>query len=105
MQGKVNKHEPKSLQKITAKEIMTPTFAKSNRESSPKSNTNFKEIQRLKSENSKLTNEVSQLREELRRKDEFQMVFSNLAEDKYDVRRMLLYKAKVAKQDRIVSST
>lgn len=104
MQGKINKTEPKSLQKITAKEIMTPSFAKSTREHSPKSgsSSNFKEIQRLKSENQKLLAEVSNLKEENRRKNEFQAVFANLPEEKYDIRRMLLYKAKVAKQDRIV---
>jgi hypothetical protein len=101
MQGKVTKTEPKSLQKITAKEIMTPSF-KANREMSPKSSTTFKEIQRLKSENLKLVHEIGSLKDELRRKDEFQAVFNNLNEEKYDLRRMLLYKAKVAKQDRIV---
>lgn len=104
MQGKSTKSEPKSLQKITAKEIMTPSFAKSTREQSPKSNSssNFKEIQRLKSENQKLVSEILSLKEENRRKNEFQAVFTNLSEEKYDIRRMLLYKAKVAKQDRIV---
>jgi hypothetical protein len=64
---------------------------------------NFKEIQRLRKENQKLDSELISLKEELQRKEEFAAVFTKFGDDRFDLRRMNMYKAKVAKQERIVN--
>jgi hypothetical protein len=95
-------NDPKSSLKTPAKEIFTPSFAKLVKEDSPKNFSNFKEIKRLKAENIKLLKELERTQEELSRKDEFALVLSSVAEEKYDLRRMYMYKAKAAKQERLV---
>ena len=94
--------EPKQAIKSSAKEILTPSFAKLIKEESPKNSSNFKEIKRLKLENTRLSFELSKCQEELRRKDEFALVLNSFSEEKYDFRRLYMYKAKVAKQERLV---
>lgn len=103
MQNRVGKlTEKKSQSKAIVKEILTPSFAKTVREDSPQSGSNYKEIQRLRLENSKLLTELASAKEELKLKEEFATVFNKFIDDKYDQRRMNMYKAKVQKQDRIV---
>ena len=106
MQNKIVKsNDPKATQKASIKEVLTPSFAKIVRDDSPKNTSNYKEIKRLRTENQKLLFELSKAQEELSRKDEFAMVLNALTEEKYDLRRMHMYKAKVAKQERLVSHT
>ena len=94
----------KVIKKTLTKEIITPTTGKPLREDSPKGGSNYKEIQRLRSENKKLTSEVQNLQEELIKKEEFSQVLSTFAEEKYDSRRLCMYKAKVIKQERLVTA-
>ncbi|OMJ91557.1 hypothetical protein SteCoe_5807 [Stentor coeruleus] len=103
MQNRVGKlTEKKSQSKAIVKEILTPSFAKTIRDDSPQSGSNYKEIQRLRIENSKLLTELASAKEELKLKEEFATVFNKFIDDKYDQRRMNMYKAKVQKQDRII---
>ena len=103
MQNKVNKqNELKAQNKATTREIPSPSFAKLVKDEPTKDTSTFKEIKRLRTENLRLTNELSKALEELSRKDEFSMVLNTFGEEKYDLRRMFMYKAKVAKQERLV---
>lgn len=102
MQSKVFKSKETKVQRTSIKVLQTPSFAKAVQEDSPKNSSNFKEIQRLRSENLKLAGDLMKCQEELARKDEFCAVLSSVPEEKYDLRRMHMYRAKVAKQERLV---
>ena len=103
MQSKVFKSKETKVQRTSIKVLQTPSFAKATQEDSPKNSSNFKEIQRLRGENLKLAGDFAKCQEELARKDEFCVVLSSFPEEKYDMRRMHMYRAKVAKQERLVS--
>lgn len=62
----------------------------------------FKENKRLKAENTRLQENLSIMQEELQSRDVFTQVLSNIDNERYDTRRLALYRAKTFKQERMV---
>lgn len=62
----------------------------------------FKENQRLKAENARLQESMSKMQEELQSRDVFAQTLSNIDTERYDTRRLAMYRAKTFKQERMV---
>ena len=62
----------------------------------------FKENQRLKAENARLQESLNKMQEELQSRDVFAKTLSSVDNEKYDSRRLAMYRAKAFKQERIV---
>lgn len=65
-------------------------------------NSLFKDNQKLKHENAKLNEIVNKLQEEINYKDEFLIVVNTISEEKHNEKRILMYLAKLRKQERLV---
>lgn len=63
----------------------------------------IKENHRLTQENARLQEYIQRLEEDLRHKDEFAAILSAISDQKPDSRRTALFKAKIVKQERLVS--
>lgn len=62
----------------------------------------YKENLKLKNENICLIEVIKRAREEITYKDEFLSVINLISEENFDERKLLLYKAKMRKQDRLI---
>jgi hypothetical protein len=64
----------------------------------------FKENQRLRAENARLQESLNKMQEELQSRDVLAKTLTSFDNEKYDARRLAMYRAKALKQERMVFS-